>query len=188
MYNFHFFFFFLWGKVTTYCPYGLLQSSSSSCSLTPVSGEWARFGQSALVRSVGEQPEQSRTKRKTESPSWLRSSDGDSRWVLKAMRNQTSPDTFLTRLYFRNGLNKMYISDSWLMRCFADRTFQECLRLIRNNVVVLLATLLPQLDFTGISMETPDVDSILQQIIEVNQLKLWMLTVPPKCNVFTVVC
>lgn len=58
------------------------------------------------------------------------------------------------------------------MRCFADRTFQECLRLIRNNVVVLLATLLPQLDFTGISMETPDVDSILQQIIEVNQLKL----------------
>lgn len=43
---------------------------------------------------------------------------------------------------------------------------------MRNNVVVLLRALLPQLDLTGISMETPDIDSILQQIIEVNQLKL----------------
>lgn len=74
----------------TDCPYCLLQSSSSSCSLAQISGERAEVGQSALVRSVGEQSEQSRTRRKTESPSWIRSSDGDSRWVLKAALNQTS--------------------------------------------------------------------------------------------------
>ncbi|KAK7922407.1 hypothetical protein WMY93_009309 [Mugilogobius chulae] len=43
---------------------------------------------------------------------------------------------------------------------------------IRSNVVVLLTTLLPQLDLSGISLETTDVDNILQQIIEVNELKL----------------
>ncbi|XP_051275480.1 MORC family CW-type zinc finger protein 3 [Dicentrarchus labrax] len=49
---------------------------------------------------------------------------------------------------------------------------QESLRGIRNNVVVLLTALLPQLDLAGISLDTPDVDNILQQIIEVNSLKL----------------
>ncbi|XP_072288369.1 MORC family CW-type zinc finger protein 3 [Eucyclogobius newberryi] len=43
---------------------------------------------------------------------------------------------------------------------------------IRNNVVVLLTSLLPQLDLSDISLETADVDNILQQIIEVNELKL----------------
>ncbi|KAJ0049939.1 hypothetical protein NL108_005252 [Boleophthalmus pectinirostris] len=43
---------------------------------------------------------------------------------------------------------------------------------IRNNVLVLLTSLLPQLDLSGISLETTDVDNILQQIIEVNELKL----------------
>lgn len=52
------------------------------------------------------------------------------------------------------------------------RMVQDKLCGIRNNVVVLLTALLPQLDLTGISLETSDVDNILQQIIEVNALKL----------------
>ncbi|XP_047441492.1 MORC family CW-type zinc finger protein 3 [Mugil cephalus] len=56
--------------------------------------------------------------------------------------------------------------------CEESRSAQENLLDIRNNVVVLLTALLPQLDLAGISLETNDVDSILQQIIEVNSLKL----------------
>ncbi|KAM8909975.1 MORC family CW-type zinc finger protein 3 [Spinachia spinachia] len=56
--------------------------------------------------------------------------------------------------------------------CESSRSSQEDLHSIRNNVVVLLTALLPQLDLAGISMETTDVDNILQQIIEVNSLKL----------------
>ncbi|XP_026186094.1 MORC family CW-type zinc finger protein 3 [Mastacembelus armatus] len=56
--------------------------------------------------------------------------------------------------------------------CEDSRLAQENLRSIRNNVVVLLTALLPQLDLAGISLETTDVDNILQQIIEVNSLKL----------------
>ncbi|XP_034398714.1 MORC family CW-type zinc finger protein 3 isoform X2 [Cyclopterus lumpus] len=56
--------------------------------------------------------------------------------------------------------------------CESNRSSQEDLHSIRNNVVVLLTALLPQLDLAGISMETTDVDNILQQIIEVNSLKL----------------
>ncbi|XP_036933593.1 MORC family CW-type zinc finger protein 3 isoform X1 [Acanthopagrus latus] len=52
------------------------------------------------------------------------------------------------------------------------RSPQESLLGIRNNVVVLLTALLPHLDLGGISMETTDVDNVLQQIIEVNSLKL----------------
>lgn len=52
------------------------------------------------------------------------------------------------------------------------RMVQDKLCVIRNNVVVLLTALLPQLDLSGISLETSDVDNILQQIIEVNALKL----------------
>lgn len=68
------------GRVMIEC---LLQSSPSSCSLGQVSGNWA-----GLDRSVAEQPEQSRTRRKMETPSWRRSSEGDSRWVLRAGRHQ----------------------------------------------------------------------------------------------------
>ncbi|XP_037531457.1 MORC family CW-type zinc finger protein 3 [Nematolebias whitei] len=53
-----------------------------------------------------------------------------------------------------------------------SRLAQQNLHGIRNNVVVLLTALLPQLDLAGISVETEDVDNILQQIIEVNSLKL----------------
>uniref|UniRef100_UPI0037E8ECEC MORC family CW-type zinc finger protein 3 n=1 Tax=Semicossyphus pulcher TaxID=241346 RepID=UPI0037E8ECEC len=56
--------------------------------------------------------------------------------------------------------------------CEDSRSAEENLQDIRNNVVVLLTALLPQLDLAGISMETSDVDNILQQIIEVNSLKL----------------
>ncbi|KAM9357070.1 MORC family CW-type zinc finger protein 3 [Symphorus nematophorus] len=56
--------------------------------------------------------------------------------------------------------------------CEDSRLAQESLLGIRNNVVVLLTALLPQLDLAGISLETNDVDHILQQIIEVNSLKL----------------
>ncbi|XP_054595098.2 MORC family CW-type zinc finger protein 3 [Nothobranchius furzeri] len=48
---------------------------------------------------------------------------------------------------------------------------QQSLHDIRHNVVVLLTALLPQLDLAGISVETADVDNILQQIIEVNSLQ-----------------
>ncbi|XP_074530616.1 MORC family CW-type zinc finger protein 3 [Halichoeres trimaculatus] len=54
--------------------------------------------------------------------------------------------------------------------CEESRSAQETLLSIRKNVVMLLTALLPQLDLAGISMETSDVDSILQQIIEVNSL------------------
>ncbi|KAM7000630.1 MORC family CW-type zinc finger protein 3 [Tautogolabrus adspersus] len=53
-----------------------------------------------------------------------------------------------------------------------NRSAQENLHDIRNNVVALLTALLPQLDLAGISLETSDVDNILQQIIEVNSLKI----------------
>ncbi|XP_037636303.1 MORC family CW-type zinc finger protein 3 isoform X3 [Sebastes umbrosus] len=66
--------------------------------------------------------------------------------------------------------SKMGVSDS--EACEDNRSSQENLSGIRNNVVVLLTALLPQLDLAGISLETTDVDNILQQIIEVNSLKL----------------
>ncbi|XP_041653741.1 MORC family CW-type zinc finger protein 3 [Cheilinus undulatus] len=56
--------------------------------------------------------------------------------------------------------------------CEENRSAQESLYDIRNNVVILLTALLPQLDLAGISLETSDVDNILQQIIEVNSLKI----------------
>ncbi|KAM6923955.1 MORC family CW-type zinc finger protein 3 [Xenentodon cancila] len=62
------------------------------------------------------------------------------------------------------------VSDSEL--CDDSRSALQNLCDIRNNVVVLLTALLPQLDLSGISPETADIDNILQQIIEVNSLKL----------------
>ncbi|XP_060935322.1 MORC family CW-type zinc finger protein 3 [Limanda limanda] len=56
--------------------------------------------------------------------------------------------------------------------CEDSRSAQENLRGLRHNMVVLLTALLPQLDLAGISLESTDVDDILQQIIEVNSLKL----------------
>ncbi|XP_034453051.1 MORC family CW-type zinc finger protein 3 isoform X1 [Hippoglossus hippoglossus] len=56
--------------------------------------------------------------------------------------------------------------------CEDSRSAQENLRCVRHNMVVLLTALLPQLDLAGISLESTDVDDILQQIIEVNSLKL----------------
>ncbi|KAM9849690.1 MORC family CW-type zinc finger protein 3 [Aulostomus maculatus] len=52
-----------------------------------------------------------------------------------------------------------------------SRLMQENLYCLRNNVVVLLNSLLPQLDLAQVSSETDDIDNILQQIIEVNSLK-----------------
>nr|XP_046261217.1 MORC family CW-type zinc finger protein 3 [Scatophagus argus] len=65
--------------------------------------------------------------------------------------------------------SRMRSSDS--EACEDSRSPQESLRGIRNNVLVLLTALLPQLDLAGISLETTDIDNILQQIIEVNSLK-----------------
>ncbi|XP_068181096.1 MORC family CW-type zinc finger protein 3 [Antennarius striatus] len=56
--------------------------------------------------------------------------------------------------------------------CEDGRSSQDSLRDIRSNMVVLLTALLPQLDLTGISLDNTDIDNILQQIIEVNSLKL----------------
>uniref|UniRef100_A0A3B3V053 MORC family CW-type zinc finger protein 3-like n=2 Tax=Poecilia latipinna TaxID=48699 RepID=A0A3B3V053_9TELE len=68
------------------------------------------------------------------------------------------------------GQSRVRVSDG--DSCDDSRSSQQNLRDIRNNVVVLLTALLPQLDLAGISLETADVDNILQQIIEVNSLKL----------------
>ncbi|KAI4899912.1 hypothetical protein NFI96_019491, partial [Prochilodus magdalenae] len=51
-----------------------------------------------------------------------------------------------------------------------DSIALERLRAIRRNVVSLLSSILPNLDMQGISCDTGDVDSILQQIIEANNL------------------
>ncbi|XP_028314985.1 MORC family CW-type zinc finger protein 4 isoform X2 [Gouania willdenowi] len=53
-----------------------------------------------------------------------------------------------------------------------SRSVHEKLVKLRDNVVLLLTTVLPRLDLTGICLETSDVDNILQQIIEVNSLKM----------------
>ncbi|XP_072524819.1 MORC family CW-type zinc finger protein 3 isoform X2 [Salminus brasiliensis] len=51
-----------------------------------------------------------------------------------------------------------------------DSIALERLRAIRRNVVSLLSSILPNLDMHGISYDTGDVDSILQQIIQANNL------------------
>lgn len=58
------------------------------------------------------------------------------------------------------------------MSCSPIRSLKESLRNIRKNVVVLLTALLPQMDLAGISLETNDVNNILQKVLEVNSLKL----------------
>ncbi|KAM7389829.1 hypothetical protein PAMP_023783 [Pampus punctatissimus] len=68
--------------------------------------------------------------------------------------------------------SRMRVNDSEACGLEDSRLAQETLHNIRNNVLVLLTALLPQLDLSGISLETSDIDNILQQIIEVNSLKL----------------
>ncbi|KAK2849051.1 hypothetical protein Q5P01_008885 [Channa striata] len=80
------------------------------------------------------------------------------------------PEQNRTRKERTESQSRMRTSDS--EACEDGRSAQEDLQSIRNNVVILLTALLPQLDLNGISLETTDVDSILQQIIEVNSLKL----------------
>ncbi|XP_070300777.1 MORC family CW-type zinc finger protein 3 isoform X1 [Salvelinus sp. IW2-2015] len=61
-------------------------------------------------------------------------------------------------------------TDSPVTRDQSSRIVQENLHKIRGNVVALLSAILPHLDLQGISLDTPDVDSILQQIIDANSL------------------
>ncbi|XP_055744366.1 MORC family CW-type zinc finger protein 3-like isoform X2 [Salvelinus fontinalis] len=61
-------------------------------------------------------------------------------------------------------------TDSPVTRDQSSRIVQENLYKIRGNVVALLSAILPHLDLQGISLDTPDVDSILQQIIDANSL------------------
>ncbi|XP_038849472.1 MORC family CW-type zinc finger protein 3-like isoform X2 [Salvelinus namaycush] len=61
-------------------------------------------------------------------------------------------------------------TDSPVTRDQSSRIVLENLHKIRGNVVALLSAILPHLDLQGISMDTPDVDSILQQIIDANSL------------------
>ncbi|XP_077389179.1 MORC family CW-type zinc finger protein 3 isoform X2 [Festucalex cinctus] len=51
-------------------------------------------------------------------------------------------------------------------------SMEKALYHIRSNLVALLKLLLPQLDLSGISLESADVDDILQQIVEVNAFQL----------------
>ncbi|XP_072251711.1 MORC family CW-type zinc finger protein 3 [Leuresthes tenuis] len=83
--------------------------------------------------------------------------------------SKDQPEQNRSRWERTEGQSKMTASNS---EASDSRSVQQNLRDIRNNVVVLLTALLPQLDLNGISMETADVDNILQQIIEVNSLKL----------------
>ncbi|XP_070960088.1 MORC family CW-type zinc finger protein 3-like isoform X1 [Oncorhynchus clarkii lewisi] len=61
-------------------------------------------------------------------------------------------------------------TDSPVTRDQSSRIVLENLHKIRGNVVALLSAILPHLDLQGISLDTPDVDSILQQIIDANSL------------------
>ncbi|KAJ8014904.1 hypothetical protein DPEC_G00020620 [Dallia pectoralis] len=61
-------------------------------------------------------------------------------------------------------------TDSPVTRDQSFRVLQENLHRIRGNVVALLSAILPHLDLQGIRLDTPDVDSILQQIIDANSL------------------
>ncbi|XP_042181892.1 uncharacterized protein LOC112255951 isoform X4 [Oncorhynchus tshawytscha] len=61
-------------------------------------------------------------------------------------------------------------TDSPVTRDQSSRIVQENLHKMRGNVVALLSAILPHLDLQGISLDTPDVDSILQQIIDANSL------------------
>uniref|UniRef100_A0A3P8XNG2 CW-type domain-containing protein n=2 Tax=Esox lucius TaxID=8010 RepID=A0A3P8XNG2_ESOLU len=63
-------------------------------------------------------------------------------------------------------------TESPVTRDQSSRILQENLQRIRGNVVALLSAILPHLDLQGISLDTPDVDSILQQIIDANSLSL----------------
>lgn len=73
---------------------------------------------------------------------------------------QTERDTQERRDQSTNTPNLTYNSSVTLER----------LRSIRRNVVALLSSILPDLDMQGISYDTIDVDSILQQIIQANNL------------------
>ncbi|KAM9376916.1 uncharacterized protein KZ484_009348 isoform 2-T2 [Pholidichthys leucotaenia] len=88
----------------------------------------------------------------------------------KALSEANSqPELSRTRKERTESQSKMRVGDT---ETEDRRSVQDSLRGIRSNVVALLTALLPQLDLTGISLETADVDNILQQIIEVNSLKL----------------
>ncbi|XP_063342648.1 MORC family CW-type zinc finger protein 3 [Pelmatolapia mariae] len=90
---------------------------------------------------------------------------------LKALSESSNqPELSRARKEKTDSQTRTRVSDT--EACEDNRSVQENLHDIRNNVVVLLTALLPQLDLTGISLETSDVDNILQQIIEVNSLKL----------------
>lgn len=54
---------------------------------------------------------------------------------------------------------------------FLPRLSVEGLRNFRQNVAALLTVLLPQLDLTGISLESNTIENVLQQVIDVNSLK-----------------
>ncbi|XP_073677013.1 MORC family CW-type zinc finger protein 3 [Garra rufa] len=73
---------------------------------------------------------------------------------------QTETDTQDRRDQSTNTPNLTYNSSVTLER----------LRSVRQNVVALLSSILPNLDMQGISYDTNDVDSILQQIIQANNL------------------
>ncbi|RXN28399.1 MORC family CW-type zinc finger 4-like protein [Labeo rohita] len=73
---------------------------------------------------------------------------------------QTERDTQDRRDQSTNTPNHTYNSSVTLER----------LRSVRRNVVALLSSILPNLDMQGISYDTNDVDSILQQIIQANNL------------------
>lgn len=80
--------------------------------------------------------------------------------LMTQLRLAERVDTCNTREQSTNTPNYTYNSSVTLER----------LRSIRRNVVSLLSSILPNLDMQGISYDTIDVDSILQQIIQANNL------------------
>ncbi|XDV37741.1 hypothetical protein PO909_007299 [Leuciscus waleckii] len=103
----------------------------------------------------------SKTLAKLQSESQSLSTDPSQRRTERHTRvTQTERHTLERRDQSTNTPNLTYNSSVTLER----------LRSIRRNVVALLSSILPDLDMQGISYDTIDVDSILQQIIQANNL------------------
>uniref|UniRef100_A0A4W6CA77 Zgc:152774 n=1 Tax=Lates calcarifer TaxID=8187 RepID=A0A4W6CA77_LATCA len=117
-------------------------------------------------REVGCQTDMGETSTSSSSPSLAMLVQGQR--VVSGSKEQTEPN----KPWKEKTESQSRVRACESEACEDSRSAEEDLRGIRNNVVVLLTALLPQLDLAGISLETTDVDNILQQIIEVNSLKL----------------
>ncbi|XP_062281002.1 MORC family CW-type zinc finger protein 3 [Scomber scombrus] len=123
---------------------------------------------STATRAVGCQTDVAESSSSSGSPA---RAPGPQGMLVQGPRTAFGPEQNRNKKDKNEAQSRMRVSDSEACRPEDSRMSQN-LHDIRNNVVVLLTALLPQLDLAGISLETNDIDNILQQIIEVNSLKL----------------